>query len=53
MLSKINAAVINGVAAVPVTIETDISRGLPNLYIVGQPDISVKEARERIRSAIV
>lgn len=53
MLSKIFTAVIDGIQAVPVTIETDIARGLPAFHIVGQPDISVKEARERIRSAMV
>jgi len=53
MLSKIFSGVIDGIQAVPVTIETDIARGLPAFHIVGQPDISVKEARERIRSAMV
>ena len=53
MLSKIISASIRGVKAGPVAVETDISRGLPAFNIVGQADSSVKEARERIRSALV
>ena len=52
MLSKIHTAVIDGIEAVPVCIETDISKGMPTFHIVGQPDVSVREAKERIRSAI-
>lgn len=52
MLSKIHSAAIDGIEAVPITIEADISRGMPAFNIVGQPDSSVKEARERIRSAL-
>lgn len=53
MLSKINAATVHGIEAVPVVIETDISRGLPALNVVGLADMTVKEAKERIRSAIL
>jgi len=45
------AAVI-GVEAEPVTVEVDISRGLPRTYVVGLPDAAVNEAQERVRSAI-
>lgn len=38
--------------AIPVTIECDISPGLPQCTIVGLPDTAVQEARERVRSAI-
>jgi magnesium chelatase family protein len=41
-----------GIEAVPVTIETDIAFGLGAFHVVGLPDPSVKEARERIRAAI-
>jgi len=41
-----------GIEAKPVSIETDISFGMGNFTIVGLPDASVKEARDRIRSAI-
>ncbi|MEA2063116.1 MAG: magnesium chelatase domain-containing protein, partial [Gemmatimonadota bacterium] len=43
---------VMGIEAHPVNVEIDISRGLPNFNIVGLPDTSVKESRERVRSAI-
>lgn len=52
MLSKVNTMQISGVTASAVTVETDISNGLPGFYIVGQPDQTVKESRERLRIAI-
>ena len=41
-----------GIEASPVLVETDISYGLTAFNIVGLPDASVKEARDRIRAAI-
>jgi len=35
-----------------ITVEVDIANGLPGLDIVGLPDTSVKESRERVRAAI-
>ncbi len=52
MLSKICSAFLRGVEAFPVTVETDIARGMPTFNIVGQADITIKEARERIRPAL-
>ena len=52
MLSRINTAAVYGLDALAVSVETDITRGLPGFYIVGLADVTVKEARERIRSAI-
>lgn len=52
MYSRILTGSIVGIDAETVTVETDISSGLPNVTIVGLPDISVREARERIRSAL-
>lgn len=52
MISKINSAGVSGLEAVPVEVEVDIGAGLPNLLIVGLPDKSVEEAKERVRSAI-
>ncbi|KTQ67152.1 hypothetical protein NS226_23915 [Aureimonas ureilytica] len=42
-----------GVDAPLVTIEVHISNGLPALTLVGLPETTVKEARERVRSAII
>ena len=53
MISKVHSAVIKGIEAVPVTIETDIVRGMPNLTITGLADATVKEAAVRVRAAIV
>ncbi len=52
MYSKILTGSIMGIDAETVTVETDISSGLPNMTIVGLPDTSVREAKERIRSAL-
>lgn len=53
MLSKIFSASILGIEAKPVIVEIDISQGLPGLNIVGLADTTVKEARERIKAAII
>lgn len=49
---SIRTSAIFGVQAIPVSAEADISSGLPQFTIVGLPDLSVRESRERIRSAI-
>lgn len=53
MLSKMISAVVHGIDAVPIIVETDIAKGMPAMNIVGLGDMTVKEARERIRSAIL
>ncbi|MBF0281612.1 MAG: YifB family Mg chelatase-like AAA ATPase [Zetaproteobacteria bacterium] len=52
MLSRLSSATLRGIEAEPVTIEVDLSRGLPAWVMVGLADTSVKESRERIRSAL-
>ncbi|MFC1755043.1 YifB family Mg chelatase-like AAA ATPase, partial [Thermoproteota archaeon] len=52
MLSKLNSFGILGIEAFPVEIEVDISPGLPAINVVGLPDASIKESKERIKSAI-
>ena len=52
MLARVETAAVVGLSAVPVTAEVDISDGLPALSIVGLPDATVRESKERIRSAI-
>jgi len=52
MLAKVISATLSGIEGVPVDVEVDISNGLPSFTIVGLPDQSVQESRERIRSAI-
>lgn len=53
MLSKIMSAVVQGVEAVPVIIETDLGKGMPSFNVVGLADVTVKEARQRIRAAMI
>ncbi len=53
MISSIPSCSILGVEATFIEIEIDIQSGLPAFNIVGLPDNAVKEARERVRSAII
>lgn len=52
MLSLTTSATPWGVDARAVQVEVDVSNGLPQTQIVGLPDASVRESRERVRSAI-
>jgi magnesium chelatase family protein len=52
MLACIRSAAVYGIDAAPVTIEVDVAFGLPGFTVVGLPDPSVRESRDRIRSAI-
>lgn len=52
MLSIIHSAALLGIDAYPVSVEVDLSSGLPAFDIVGLPDSAVKESRERVRTAI-
>jgi magnesium chelatase family protein len=52
MLACVRSAAVFGIEASPVNIEVDVSYGLPAFTVVGLPDTSVRESRDRIRSAI-
>ena len=52
MLACLRSAAVFGIEAAPVTIEVDVSFGLPAFTVVGLPDLSVRESRDRIRSAV-
>lgn len=52
MLSKINSAGLIGIDGYSVSVEVDISNGMPAFDVVGLPDTAVKESRERVRSAL-
>lgn len=53
MAVKIISATHNGLEGFLIEVEVDISKGLPQFTIVGLPDASVKEAKERVRAAIL
>ena len=52
MIAKVKSYALNGLDGVPVTVEADVSRGVPSYEIVGLPDTAVKESKERVRSAV-
>ncbi|MGK9174492.1 YifB family Mg chelatase-like AAA ATPase [Yokenella regensburgei] len=52
-LSVIYTRAALGVSAPLITVEVHISNGLPGLTMVGLPETTVKEARDRVRSAII
>ncbi|MBI4368624.1 MAG: YifB family Mg chelatase-like AAA ATPase [Elusimicrobia bacterium] len=53
MTSKISSACLHGIDARLVTVEVDLRRrGVPSFALVGLPDPSVRESRERVLSAI-
>ncbi|MBD3299815.1 MAG: magnesium chelatase, partial [Candidatus Moranbacteria bacterium] len=52
MYSRIKSFVLNGIDPIQVDIETDRTTGLHNFNLVGLPDASVKESKERVGSAI-
>ncbi|MBI4054099.1 MAG: YifB family Mg chelatase-like AAA ATPase [Candidatus Doudnabacteria bacterium] len=51
-MTKVFTAALNGIQAAIVEVEVDVISGLPLVVIVGLPDMAVKEAKERVRSAI-
>ncbi|MBO4725775.1 MAG: hypothetical protein J5622_04640, partial [Firmicutes bacterium] len=53
MISRIVTAGLAGIDAYPVYVETDVAKGLPAVTVVGLPSTTVREAKERIRAAIV
>ncbi|WP_407263387.1 magnesium chelatase domain-containing protein [Klebsiella pneumoniae] len=42
-----------GIEAPLITVEVHLSNGLPGLTMVGLPETTVKEARDRVRSALI
>ena len=52
-LSVVYTRAALGVNAPLITIEVHISQGLPGLVMVGLPETTVKESRDRVRSAII
>jgi magnesium chelatase family protein len=52
VLASLRSAAVFGVEAYPVHIEVDVSFGLPRFSMVGLPDATVRESRDRVRSAI-
>ena len=52
MLATTNTLLINGIEAVTVRVEVDNQNGLPNFELIGLDQAALKEARERVNSAL-
>ncbi len=52
MLAKVLSSAVLGIDAYRVEVEVDITSGLPTFTTVGLPETSVKESKERVKSAI-
>lgn len=53
MATSITTVAFEGIRAVPVDVQVQISPGLPKFIIVGLPDKAVGESRERVRAALI
>ncbi|MDQ1378828.1 MAG: magnesium chelatase family protein [Acidimicrobiaceae bacterium] len=53
MLATVPSATLLGVDGWPITVEVHISNGLPGFTVVGLPDASCREARDRVRAALL
>jgi magnesium chelatase family protein len=52
VLAKVFSSAVLGIDAYLVEVEVDLSPGLPTFAVVGLPDASVKESRERVKAAV-
>lgn len=52
MLARVVSSTVMGVDAQAVSVEVDLTNGMPYFHIVGLPDTAVNESKERVRSAI-
>ncbi len=52
MFTRINSSGIQGIGAYPVSVEADVANGLPGFSISGQLSTEVREAQERVRTAL-
>ena len=52
MLSIVKSLVLQGLSGVLINVEVDVSAGMPVWDIIGLPDTSLKESKERVKTAI-
>jgi magnesium chelatase family protein len=53
VIAQVPSATLLGVEGHPVTVEVHVTNGLPSFTVVGQPDASCREARDRVRAALL
>jgi magnesium chelatase family protein len=52
MAARVRSGAVAGIDGCAVTVEVDVSRGLPGFHVVGLPNTAVKESRERVLAAL-
>lgn len=52
MFSRVSSCAVRGLDGIVVTVEVDITNGLPTFVVVGLADTAVQESRERVRAAL-
>ena len=52
MIARCQSVAVFGIEAYAVEVEVDVRSGLPDVTVVGLPDAAVKEARDRVKSAL-
>lgn len=52
MLARVMSFGLRGIEGYPVTVEANVSGGMPLFEVVGLPDAAVRESRERVRAAL-
>lgn len=52
MLSIVKSMSLQGLTGYLIEVQVDVSAGMPSWEVVGLPDVSVKESKERVRTAI-
>ena len=52
MYSTVRTAVLDGISAIPIQVEVDISTGMPVFDMVGNLTSEVREAKERVKTAL-
>jgi magnesium chelatase family protein len=53
MFASVPSAVLFGAQGHPVAVEVHVGKGLPGFHVVGLPDESVRESRDRVRAAVM
>lgn len=53
MIAQVSSVALVGMDARPVEVEVDMAGGVPDFQIVGLPSTAVREARQRVRSAVI
>ena len=52
-MKRLQCATLEGIEAIPVSVESTLTKGLPSFTIVGMASTAINEARERVKSALL